>query len=158
VVVGQEPGTTLEVLAGGAVKIETTPLDQVIDIRLDDLHAPESSATFRRLTGLGGHDVGILPFFFTFDDVFLFKPDIPAGVKINPENMPQGEVPAAALGITNDARKGSGLVGVRLSPNREFGPTSEPFDGTNIIGTVISVEKLKHIREKKAVYIREVKG
>jgi UPF0288 family protein (methanogenesis marker protein 3) len=67
-------------------------------------------------------------------------------------------VPAAALGITNDARKGSGLVGVRLSPNREFGPTSEPFDGTNIIGTVISVEKLKHIREKKAVYVREVKG
>jgi UPF0288 family protein (methanogenesis marker protein 3) len=60
--------------------------------------------------------------------------------------------------MTNDARKGSGLVAVRLVPSREFGPTSEPFDGTNIIGTVLSTEKLGGIREKDLVYIREMKG
>jgi putative methanogenesis marker protein 3 len=158
VIVGQEPGTTLEVLKKGAAAVETTPLANVIDIRLFDQHAPESCAIFRRLAGLTEHDVGVLPFFFTFEDVYLFKPHIPTGVRINPENIPQGEVPAAALGMTNDARKGSGLVGVRLVPSREFGPTSEPFDGTNIIGTVLSTEKLGGIREKDLVYIREMKG
>ena len=39
------------------------------------------------------------------------------------------EAPAAALAMTNDSRKGAGLVGVRLSVNKEFGPTSEPFEG-----------------------------
>jgi UPF0288 family protein (methanogenesis marker protein 3) len=48
-------------------------------------------------------------------------------------------------------------VGVRLSANKEFGPTSEPFDGTNILGRVIDTEKLKNLKEKENVYIREVK-
>jgi UPF0288 family protein (methanogenesis marker protein 3) len=48
-------------------------------------------------------------------------------------------------------------VGVRLSANREFGPTSEPFDGTNMIGRVIDTEKLKKVKEREKVYIREVR-
>jgi UPF0288 family protein (methanogenesis marker protein 3) len=67
------------------------------------------------------------------------------------------EAPAAGLGITNDSRKGAGLVGVRLSANREFGPTSEPFEGTNMIGRVIDTEKLKKVKERENVYIREVR-
>jgi UPF0288 family protein (methanogenesis marker protein 3) len=59
--------------------------------------------------------------------------------------------------MTNDSRKGSGLVGVRLSANKEFGPTSEPFEGTNIIGYVIDTEKLNKVKEKENVYFREVK-
>lgn len=158
VIVSQQPGTTLEVLRKGTVTIETTPLAKVIDLTLDDLHAPDSCSVFRWITGLAEHDIGILPFFFTFEDVYLFKPDIPVGTKLNPENCPQECVPANALGITNDARKGAGLVGVRLICHTEFGPTSEPFEGTNIIGTVLSPEKLKGIREKEIVFIREVKG
>ncbi|MEN6610682.1 MAG: methanogenesis marker 3 protein [Methanoregulaceae archaeon] len=158
VIVSQQPGTTLEVLKKGTVTIETTPLAKVIDLSLDDLHAPESCAVFRRLTGLAEHDIGILPFFFTFEDVYLFKPDIPVGTKLIPENTPLDCVPANALGITNDARKGAGLVGVRLICHTEFGPTSEPFEGTNIIGTILSPEKLKGIKEKEIVFIREVKG
>jgi UPF0288 family protein (methanogenesis marker protein 3) len=49
------------------------------------------------------------------------------------------------------------MVGVRLSANREFGPTSEPFEGTNIIGRVLDTGKLKNFREREMVYIREVK-
>jgi UPF0288 family protein (methanogenesis marker protein 3) len=65
--------------------------------------------------------------------------------------------PAAALGLTNDARKGTGMVGIRLSENLEFGPTSEPFDGTNLIGAVINTDKLKTLKEGQIVYIREAK-
>jgi len=92
-----------------------------------------------------------------FDDVVLFRPEIPAGIKINPENSPAGEAPAAGLAITNDSRKNAGLVGVRISANREFGPTSEPFEGTNMVGRVIDTEKLKKVKEREKVYIREVR-
>lgn len=157
IVVSQDPGTTLDVLAERKVTVTTAPFDKVIDIELDDARAPISCGIFRRITGLVEHDAGMLPVFFKFDDVVLFKPAIPAGVTINPENPPRDEAPAAGLGITNDSRKGTGLVGVRISANREFGPTSEPFEGTNMIGRVIDTEKLKKVKERENVYIREVR-
>jgi putative methanogenesis marker protein 3 len=157
IVVSQDPGTTLEVLAEKKVTITTAPVDKVIDIELDDTRAPASCAVFRKITGLVEHDAGMLPVFMKFDDVILFRPEIPAGLKLNPENTPAEEAPAAGLGITNDSRKNSGLVGVRLSANREFGPTSEPFEGTNMIGRVIDTEKLKKVKERENVYIREVR-
>lgn len=157
IIVSQEPGTTLDILSERAVTVTTAPFAKVIDIELDDEKAPVSCDIFRRLTGLKQHDAGMMPAFFTFDDVWLFKPEIPKGVNIIPENLPAEEVPADALAITNDSRKGAGLVGVRLSANREFGPTSEPFEGTNIIGRVIDTAKLASVKERDMVYIREVK-
>jgi putative methanogenesis marker protein 3 len=157
IVVSQDPGNTLDVLKEKTVTITTASLEKVIDIELDDEKAPVSCDIFRRITGLKQHDAGMMPVFFKFDDVVLFRSSIPSGTKINPENTPEDEVPAAALAITNDSRKGSGFVGVRLSANKEFGPTSEPFEGTNIIGRVIDTEKLKKVREKENVYIRVVK-
>jgi putative methanogenesis marker protein 3 len=157
IVVSQDPGTTLEALAEKKVTITTAPVDKVISIELDDAHAPASCAVFRKITGLVEHDAGMLPVFMKYDDVVLFRPDIPAGVKINPENSPKEESPAAGIGLTNDSRKNAGLVGVRLSANREFGPTSEPFEGTNLIGRVIDTEKLKKVKEREKVYIREVR-
>jgi putative methanogenesis marker protein 3 len=156
IVVSQEPGTTLEVLHEKAATVTTAPESKVVDLVLDDRAAPLSCAIFRRITGLAVHDAGMLPLFFRYDDVFLFKPPMPAGINILPENVPSAEVAAASLAITNDSRKGSGMVGVRLSANREFGPTSEPFEGTNIIGRVIDTGKLKNFREREKVYIREV--
>jgi putative methanogenesis marker protein 3 len=155
IVVSQEPGTTLDVLFEKSVKVTTAPAEKVIDIELDDAHAPMSCEVFRRFTGLVEHDAGMMPVFFKFEDVVLFKPAIAAGTKISPENPPVDEAPAAALAMTNDSRKGAGLVGVRLSVNKEFGPTSEPFEGTNIIGRVIDTDKLKKLKERDTVYIRE---
>ncbi|MGA2120573.1 MAG: methanogenesis marker 3 protein [Methanoregula sp.] len=157
IVVSQEPGTTLDVLNERLVTVNTAPIDKVIDIELDDAAAPLSCEVFRRFTGLKEHDAGMMPVFFKFDDVVLFKPAIDPGTRIIPENQPVDEVPAAALAITNDSRKGTGLVGVRMSTNKEFGPTSEPFEGTNIIGRVIDKEKLKNVKERETVYIREVR-
>lgn len=157
VVVGQIPGTTLDVLEKGAVNVTTVPIAEVIDIQLDPVAAPASVAVFRRITGLKYHAIGTMPFFFSFEDVFLFKPKLPNDVRLTPENTPTGETPANALAITNDARKGRGMVGIRLAPNSEFGPTSEPFEGTNLIGTVIDVGKLKRMKEGTIVHIREAR-
>jgi putative methanogenesis marker protein 3 len=158
VVIGQEPGTTLEVLSLGNVTLTTIPFSHVVDITLDDRSAPDSCAIFRELTGLSTHSVGKMPLFFSFEDVFLFRPDVPPGIRITPENTPMELVEGGALAMTNDARKGAGLVGIRLNPNREFGPTSEPFEGTNIIGRVIDLEKLHRFSENEMVYIREGGG
>jgi putative methanogenesis marker protein 3 len=157
VVVRHEPGTTLEVLAQGSTRVVSVPLEQVIDIALDDANAPESCGVFRRLTGLSTHAIGVLPLFFHFEDVFLFKPEIPKAVRIIPENTPKEVSPANALAITNDSRQGVGIIGIRGGENREFGPTSEPFEGTNILGTVRDIGKLSRFHERERVYIREVR-
>ena len=157
IVVAQEPETTLEILGTGKAAVTTAPIDKVIDIELDDARAPSSVAVFRRITGLAEHDAGVLPVFMKFDDVVLFRPTIPAGIKLIPENTPENEAPAACLAITNDSCKNAGLVGVRLSAHREFGPTSEPFEGTNIIGRIIDTDKIKKVKEREKVYIREVR-
>lgn len=157
IIVDQYPATTLESLSAGSVQLKGVPLEQVIDIALDDNAAPVTCEIFRFLTGLHLHDVGRIPFFFNFEDVFLFKPKVPRGVNIIPENTPVDHVSSGTLAITNDSRKGSGMVGVRTSDNSEFGPTSEPFESTNIIGKVIDLNKLPLLRENEIVYIREVK-
>ena len=156
-VVDQDPGTTLEALAKEMVFLGTTPEEKVIGIRLDDARAPASCALFRQVTGLTQHTLGRMPLFFRFEDVLLLRPALREGMKILPENTPEGEVPAYSLGITNDSRKGSGTVGVRSSPHREFGPTSEPFEGTNILGVVLDTGKLGALKEKEMIYVREVR-
>lgn len=157
IVISQEPATTLEVLDEKEVQITTMLQEDVIDITLYEDRAPRTVDIFRRFTGLKLYSVGMLPFFFTFDDVWLFEPEIPERINIIPENTPVDTVPPQALGMTNASRRGAGLVGVRISGNNEFGPTAEPFDGTNIIGRIIDVEKLKKFKEGDIIYIREVR-
>ncbi|MDD1659680.1 MAG: methanogenesis marker 3 protein [Methanomicrobiales archaeon] len=155
-VVDQDPGTTMEALAKRSVTLSTAPEGKVIGIRLDDDRAPASCEIFRQVTGLKVHALGRMPLFFRFEDVLLFRPPLRQGRKILPENTPEGEVPAYALGMTNDSRKGAGAVGIRSSPHREFGPTSEPFEGTNILGVVVDTGKLGALKEKEMIYVREV--
>ncbi len=156
IIIGQDPAHTLDVLAQKQVRVQTVPDSQVIDITLDDTVAPETCRIFREITGLKIHPVGKMPLFFAFDDVYLFQTKIPKTTNIKPENTPDDVVPAGILAMTNESRKGVGMVGVRTSENSEFGPTSEPFSGTNIMGTVVNTEKLRVLQEGDMVYFREV--
>ncbi len=157
VIISQTPGTTLEVLADKEVSVTTIPATQVISVELFDDKAPLSCYIFRSVTGLRWHEIGEMPLIMQFDDVSLFQPFIKKGTNINKENTPEECVPANMLAITNDNRKSAGLVGCRTTENREFGPTSEPFEGTNIIGRVCEPEKLPALKEGSTVYIREVR-
>jgi len=156
-IISQEPGTTLQVLKEKQVTVTTMDQNDVIDITLFDEKAPRTVDIFRRFTGLKRYSIGMLPFFFNFDDVWLFEPEIPEKINIIPENTPVGSVPKRSLGMTNASRRGAGLVGVRDSENAEFGPTAEPFEGTNIIGIMHDLEKLQKLKEGETIYIREVK-
>lgn len=157
VVIRQIPETTMEILSLGSVSVETISLENVIDITLDDSNAYKSCKAFREVTGLKFHNIGSLPHIFSFEDVHLFKADIPQKFRINAENIPEEgtEVPAGTLAMTNDSRKMVGMVGIRTESNDEFGPTSEPFSGTNIIGTVNNLDIVQKIKEGEIVYFRE---
>ena len=156
VVVDQEPGTTLEMLAAGKVRLATAPEEKVLSIRLFRDRAPQTCHVFREITGLSRHALGRMRLFFRFEDVALFRAALREGMRILPENIPEGEVPAHALGMTNDSRKGAGTVGVRAAAHGEFGPTSEPLEGTNIFGLLVDSGKFDTLREKDMVYVREV--
>lgn len=158
IVINQEPQTTLEVLKEGKVSLYTMDLKDVIDITLDYENAPQSVDQFRRVTGLKLYSVGTMPFIYNVDDeMYLFKPRFGTNINIMPENTPERKVAVNALALTNDSRPSKGMVGIRVVENDEFGPTGEPFGGTNIIGSVIDMDKLKNMEEGNTIYIREVK-
>lgn len=155
VVVSQRPETTLEILARGEVELGTVEEERIVEVSIFDDLAPLTAKVFRYVTGLRFHRIGRMPLFFKFEDMVLFKPEMKSKLQVLPENLPECEVPAFALGMTNQARKGTGTVGVRMIEHTEFGPTGEPFEGTNIFGKVLEPEKLKKFREREIVYIRE---
>lgn len=157
VIIGQEPATTLEVLGSGSVTVRSIPNKQVISIELDDDHAPLTCKIFREVTGLKYHAIGMLPMLFSFDEVTLFKANIPKTKNVIPENIPESEVKAGVLAMTNDSCRGVGIVGVRSVDSQEFGPTSEPFSGTNMIGIVLDMEKVAGLEEGDMVYFKEVR-
>ncbi|HWQ67766.1 MAG TPA: methanogenesis marker 3 protein [Methanospirillum sp.] len=156
-IIRQDPINTLEVLQAGEVRVETVSLSQVIDIILDDDRAPDTCRIFREVSGLKYHDVGSFEIFFAFDEVYLFQAEIPKTINVKPENTPEGEVPASMLAMTNESRRGVGMIGIRTVSSTEFGPTSEPFSGTNIMGRVLDPGKLSGLDEGDMVYFREVR-
>ena len=158
IVIDQTPATTLEVLKEGKVSLYTMALDDVIDITLDYEHAPRTVDLFRRVTNLKRYPVGTMPFLINVDDEeYLFKPEFSRGTNIIPENCPTKTPEIDDLAVSNASRPAQGIVGVRLAENDEFGPSGEPFSGTNIIGKVIDTDKLKKMKEGAVIYIREVK-
>ena len=134
IIVSQEPGTTLDVLAEKAVKVTTAPLEKVINIALDDNAAPASCDVFRRVTGLIQHDAGVMPVFFKFDDVVLFKPEIPAGLKINPENMPVDEARLPHSRSPMTPARERGWWGYASRPARSSAPHQNPSRGPTSSG------------------------
>ncbi|MBQ3719198.1 MAG: methanogenesis marker 3 protein [Methanomicrobium sp.] len=157
VVIEQMPPNTIEVISEGKVDLKTVELSHVIGIKLDDVNAPRTCGIFREVTGLKWYDIGKMPLIFKFEDVTLFDPKVSQKITINIENTPKDEVEAFTLAMTNDSRKSAGLVGVRSVASKDFGPTSEPFEATNIIGRVIETEKIASLKEGDTVYIREVR-
>jgi putative methanogenesis marker protein 3 len=156
VVVDQDPGTTLEMLAEGSVRLATAPEGKVLAVRLYRAEAPRTCQIFREITGLTRHALGRMFLFFRFEDISLFKAELREGMKILPEHIPQEEVPAFTLGMTNDARRGAGTIGIRAAAHGEFGPTAEPFEGTNIFGLLLDNGKYAGLKEKDMVYVKEV--
>ncbi len=155
VVVRQEPHFTMDIMAKGEVKTFGIPEEDLVHVELDN-QAPRSSWYFQKITGLLDSPVGSLKVHFAFPGMkLLMFQAIPKESKgLIPENTPEDLVKAGQIAVTNMSRRHIGMVGVRFEDNKEFGPTGEPFQGTNIIGKVLrGMENLEKYKEGDTIYV-----
>ncbi len=158
VIVRQEPPTTLEILGEAKVKAYAVARAKLIEVELYTEIAPKSIDFFRHALDLKTKTVGKLPVHMIYETTYLFKTEkeMVKYKEILPENTPEKKVLAGEIGITNQAAKRMGTIGVRLIDDDLFGPTGEKFSSTNIIGRIVEPDKLKGIKEGDAIYITEV--
>ncbi|MFZ2498832.1 methyl-coenzyme M reductase-associated protein Mmp3 [Methanosarcina sp.] len=158
VIVRQDPPTTLEILGEAKVTAYAVSRAKLIEIELYPEKAPKSVDFFRHSLELKTKTVGKLPVHMIYDDTYLFKTEkeVVKYKEVLPENIPTEKVHAGEIGITNQAAKRMGTIGVKLGDDDLFGPTGEKFSSTNIIGKMIDPEKLKGINEGDSIYVSEL--
>lgn len=158
-IVKQTPETTIEILAGAKVTVTGVDPGHLVNIELYDDLSPKTLDFFRHATDLQYKPVGILPVLMTYENTYIFKAEKEAEKykEIFPENSPQGKVIGGELGVTNQAAKRAGMVGVKTSDDDLFGPTGERFASTNIIGKILDIEKLDRLKDGDIMYIIERK-
>lgn len=156
-IVSQEPDTTIEILRAGTVRVTGVESSKILSIELYDNSAPNTLDFFRHAIGLQFRPVGILPLIMMYENTYIFKAEKPAEKykEILPENTPKEKVAAGEIGVTNQAAKRMGMVGVKTKDDDMFGPTGEKFISTNIIGRILDMEKLQHFKEGDKVYVIE---
>lgn len=155
VIVEQVPKFTMDIIKEGKVKTRGINKDDIIYIEVYD-EAPRSSWYFQKYTGLIDSPIGTLKVHFAFPGmkVMMFEAKIQDAKGLVPENTPKQCINAGLIGITNMSRRHVGMIGVRFENNDEFGPTGEPFSGTNIVGKVIKgLENLEKFKEGDIVYV-----
>ncbi len=157
VIVRQDPPTTLEILGEAKVTAYAVSREKLIEVELYPESAPKSVDFFRRSLELKTKAVGKLPVYMIYENTYLFKTEkeVVKYMEVLPENTPTGRVLAGEIGITNQAAKRMGTIGVRLVDDDLFGPTGEKLASTNIIGRIVEPERLKGIEEGDAIYISE---
>lgn len=156
IVVAQHPHYTLEAYETGVVRTEGVPADRIIYVELFEREAPSSIDYFKNATGLyRNFPIGKLTILASTESMVLFR-GAERKRAIIPENMPTEKVEAGTIGVTNMSRPGYGMIGIRLEASDQYGPTGEPFESTNIIGTVRrGLENLKG-KKKGDVWLIEM--
>ncbi len=158
IIVEQDPDTTIEIMGAGGVTALGVSSDKIINVMFYDDLAPKTLDFFRHSLRLKDRPLGPLPVFYTYENAYLFRSEKEAEAykEINPENTPKTKVKAGEIGVTNQAAKRYGMIGVKLTDDEKYGPTGEKFECTNIIGKVIEPQRLKGIKAGDIVYIKEI--
>jgi len=156
-IVKLNPSSTIDILLAKKVIATGAPDSLVIRVELYDELAPKSVDFFRHAVGLTFRPIGTLPVMMIYEDTYLFKAAKSAEKykEILPENVLVDKTKAFEIGITNQAAKRMGIVGVKTEDDDLFGPTGEKFSSTNIIGKILEPEKFKALTEKDTMYVLE---
>jgi UPF0288 family protein (methanogenesis marker protein 3) len=161
IIVEQEPELTMEALH--ATEIETLGVrpEKVNDIAIFEDKAVQTARYIRKMTGLSHKPIGTLKVHFTFEDMPMvtFDGNYTEAGHLVPENEFGEMVLRGDLGVTNMSRPNRGLIGIRLQPSDEFGPTGEERYGTNLAGRIVSDldALMANLQEGDIVYVREVR-
>ncbi|MCC7553776.1 MAG: methanogenesis marker 3 protein [Methanobacteriaceae archaeon] len=158
IIVEQDPLFTINVLEEKRIKTKGINKEKLAVLKLSD-KAPRSNWYFKKLTGLVENNIGQLKVHFAIPgmNLFMFEGDSKTSKGLIPENNPVKNVPAGSIGITNMSRKTVGLIGVRFERHDEFGPTGEPFNGTNIVGKIVSdFDSINKLEDGEILYVKEL--
>jgi putative methanogenesis marker protein 3 len=160
IIVEQEPELTLEALHMPEIETLGVRPEKVNDITIVEGKAVNTARYLRKMTGLDHKPIGTLKVHFTFEDMPMvtFDGNFSEAGHLIPENPFAGTVARGEIGVTNMSRPNRGLIGVRLQPGEEFGPTGEEPYGTNMAGKVVSdIDALmRDLKDGDIVYVREV--
>ncbi len=155
IIIRQEPRFTMDIIGEKQVKTFGINREDLIYITVND-ESPRSSWYFKKITGLLDSPVGSLKVHFAYPGmkVMMFEGSPKDSKGLIPENSPQDKVEAGEIGLTNMSKRHIGMLGVRFEDNDEYGPTGEPFQGTNILGKIVrGLEKLEQYKEGEIVYV-----
>lgn len=158
VVVAQDPLYTVDIDKSKKIKTLGVPPEDFVEIELYEDESPSSVWYFRKISGLLSGDVGHLRTNMAIPEMnlIMFKAVNKEAKGLIPEKLPDGEVKAWEICVSNTATKHVGNIGIRFIDNDEFGPTGESFSGTNIIGKVTAgFENFKAFKEGDTVYVKE---
>jgi len=153
IVVRQDPQYSFEVLKKKSVKVEAVPEDRIANVVFYHDKAPNTIKLFKKELGLNRYPICRLTVFFHYKNMWLFQPNL-TGL-ILPENKPSEKVFKGEIGVTNQAAKRMGMIGIKLENDEKYGPSGETFKATNIIGRLLEIDKLKKLKEKDVLYIRD---
>ena len=156
-IVEQTPKYTIDILNEGKVTTKSIHKDDLCEINFTD-NAPRTVKYFKLVSGLLEEPIGKIKVHFSVPGmhILIFEGDSNTSKGLVPENTPENIVKACEIGITNMAAKNVGLIGVRFEDNKEFGPTAESFNSTNILGKVVSdYSKLEKFKDGEIVYVKE---
>lgn len=157
IVVEQQPETTIEIVQGKHASVLCIPPQLLVHIKFYYDKAPATIEFVKHALRLKQRPVGPLPVYFNYENTVLFK-TIKRAEKykeLMPENIPSQKVEACEVGVTNQASKQYGIIGVKTIDDERYGPTGEKFYATNIIGKVMDPEKLGDLKQGDIIYVME---
>ncbi|HUL38802.1 MAG TPA: methanogenesis marker 3 protein [Methanomassiliicoccales archaeon] len=161
IIVEQEPELTMEALHSTEIETLGVRPEKVNDISIYEDKAVQTARYIRKMTGLTHKPIGTLKVHFTFEDMPMvtFDGNFSEAGHLVPENEFGEMVLRGDLGVTNMSRPNRGLIGIRLQPSVEFGPTGEERYGTNLAGKVLSDldTLMAGLQEGDIIYVRERK-
>ena len=157
IIVEQSPRHTIDIINEGKVVTKAISPNELCEIKFVD-NAPRSVKYFKLISGLLENPIGKIKVHFAVPGmhITIFEGNKKLAKGLVPENNPTEVVNECEIGITNMSSKTAGLIGVRFEPNKEFGPTAESFNATNIVGKMVSnTDGLEDKKEGVVVYVRE---
>ena len=159
IVVEQSPENTVDILNKGEVTL--TGMDRSSIYRIELNRKKEADVHyFEKITGLNHKPIGSLKVHFWFPGMSMvtFNGDEDKGKSLYP-GEPFKKCKRGDIGLTNQACDHKGLIGIRMTDSKEFGPTGEEPFGTNIFGKF--ADDLKRLEESLddgvTVYVTELK-
>ncbi len=158
IVSDQVPEATMEAMKKGEVETVGVPRDKII--RVEITAEPATAHYFRKVTGLSHKAVGQMKTQFSFPDspMVTFYGDEARAQDLEPQEKHFTKCKKGDVGVTNQARPHHGLMGIRLTDSKEFGPTGEEPYGTNIVGRVDGpLDGLDELDDDSIVYVTEMK-